>query len=121
MRHPIRQTTFLMWFRAILALVLSAWALTYLWKVTFIAEGITLSKYTEFIVGFTLGTTVSTVLGFYFQSRATDSTIRRSTDVILQEPNGNSNGGTNGGLRNGSDTIQRNDSEGKGGVDDEHV
>jgi len=61
---------FVHYFRAFLAVVLFLWAMAYLWYITFLPEGHTLSKYAEIILGFILGSGLTGMLKFYFSKRS---------------------------------------------------
>lgn len=79
--------------RAFISIVIMAWSLYYLWEITFIEEGAYLSQYTGEILGFTMGTSVSTILGHYFSGiRSLPSDKRRKADYT---PNGDGNGDEN--------------------------
>ena len=86
------------------------------------AEGIALSKYTEFIVGFTLGTTVSTLLGYYFGGKDKDPTERRDRATIFKRTIIPSHTRISDELSNNGDEVVRRDvDDGEGDVDDERI
>lgn len=72
----IDRDTFRVVFRAIYTLMVSIWVGMYLWQVTF-TEADKISKFAEFIIGFVLGTLISTLINFYFGG--TENATRRKT------------------------------------------
>lgn len=61
----IDRDTFRVVFRAVYTLMVSIWVGMYLWQVTF-SPADKISKFAEFIIGFVLGTLISTLINFYF-------------------------------------------------------
>jgi Na+/H+-translocating membrane pyrophosphatase len=108
----IDRDTFRVVFRAVYTLMVSVWVGLYLWHVTF-SPAEKVSKFTEFIIGFVLGTLISTLINFYFggTENATRKTISTSLDgnTINRIPNT--------GLPHDSETIPGDEPERKIGVD----
>jgi len=53
-------------FRAVLASVSLLFVFYYVYKITFVPEGLEVSKYGDFILGFLLGTLLNTAFNYYF-------------------------------------------------------
>lgn len=71
-------------FRKILGLILVVGGGIFLWKVAFLKEG----KYTGEIVGFVMGTALTTVIGFYFHTSQGSVDKAKQLDKVIPVLNG---------------------------------
>ena len=74
-------------FRKLLGLLLVVFGGRFLWKVAFLEEG----KYTGEIVGFVMGTALTTVIGFYFHTSQGSVDKSKQLDRVIPELNGKEN------------------------------
>lgn len=74
-------------FRKLLGLILVVGGGIFLWKVAFLKEG----KYTGEIVGFVMGTALTTVIGFYFHTSQGSVDKAKQLDKVIPELNGKEN------------------------------
>lgn len=71
-------------FRKLLGLILVVGGGIFLWKTAFLEEG----KYTGEIVGFVMGTALTTVIGFYFHTSQGSVDKAKQLDKVIPNLNG---------------------------------
>jgi len=111
---------FRMLVRACIAIVAIVYSGLYTWRITFVPNETVNDEYAKIILGFLLGTLVTTIINFYLGG--SDNAIqpnKEPTPAISSDPS--TIHPFSGVPTHGNEAHLRNDTEGKSGVDDGSV